>query len=168
MDPVISVQNKKILRKTRSLQWFLEPDRKPEVIFTLTIQWNFANAQSKRRHLCGFVAIRSDENWWADSMEWCETYGTQVARWAVVAVEVGGRWSDETAQFMHLLAKSRSECSCTDKKPLESGMAPTMGSIFGAYRCACVYSVSVSTVKRSRHRRGPPSKQEVLRDSRLF
>ena len=82
----------------------------------------------------------------------------KVSRWAVLAAEVGGRWSDETAQFMHLLAKSRSECSCIDEKPLESGMAPTMGIDLGVYRCACVYSVSASTVKRSRHRKGPPSK----------
>ena len=65
----------------------------------------------------------------------------KVARWAVLAAEVGGRWSDETAQFMHLLAKSRSECSCTDEKPLESGMAPTMVIDLGVCRCACVYSV---------------------------
>ena len=71
----------------------------------------------------------------------------KVSRWAVLAAEVGGRWSDETAQFMHLLAKSRSECSCIDEKPLESGMAPTMGIDLGVYRCACVYSVSASTVE---------------------
>ena len=34
-------------------------------------------------------------------------------------------------------------------------MAPTMGIDLGVYRCACVYSVSASTVKRSRHRRIP-------------
>ena len=58
-----------------------------------------------------------DENWWADSMEWYTYLRNiwnaltlscleKVARWAVFAAEVGGRWSDETAQFMHLLAKS--------------------------------------------------------------
>ena len=72
----------------------------------------------------------------------------------VLTAEVGEKWSDETAQFMHLLAKSKStECSCTDEKPHESGMAPAMGFDLGVYRCACVCSVSASTVKRSRHRR---------------
>ena len=34
MDPVVSVQNKKLLRKQRSLQKFLEPKTKPKVIYT--------------------------------------------------------------------------------------------------------------------------------------
>ena len=34
-------------------------------------------------------------------------------------------------------------------------MAPTMGIDLGVYRCACVYSVSASTVKRSRHGKIP-------------
>ena len=34
MDPVVSVQNKNSQETQRSLQKFLEPDRKPKVIYT--------------------------------------------------------------------------------------------------------------------------------------
>ena len=41
MDPSVSVQNKNFIGNQRSLQKFLEPDRKPKVIYT-TIPWNSA------------------------------------------------------------------------------------------------------------------------------
>ena len=34
MDPVVSVQNKNFLGSTKELQKFLEPIRKPKVIYT--------------------------------------------------------------------------------------------------------------------------------------
>ena len=82
--PVVSVQNKTSQQTQRSLQKFLEPDRKPEVIYTDNylefgkacedLSWNHctstphrsetkwycrkSSAQSKGRHLCCIIAIR--------------------------------------------------------------------------------------------------------------
>ena len=70
MDPVVSVQ--KETGNQRSLQKFLEPDRKPKVSYTdneslhvytsqIGDQWNCwkSSAQSKGRYLCCIVAIGS-------------------------------------------------------------------------------------------------------------
>ena len=100
MDPVVSAQNKKLLRKhERSLQKFLEPDRKPKVIFTDNslefgkacedLSWNHCTSAPHRSETDGTaeraarrvkegtsaVLLQSglNENWWADSME-CYTY----------------------------------------------------------------------------------------------
>ena len=85
MDPVVSVQNKTSKETQRSLQKFLEPDRNPKVIYTdNSLEFGTAcedlfrnhctstphrsetigiaeksSAQSKRRHLCRIVAIKS-------------------------------------------------------------------------------------------------------------
>ena len=100
MDPVASVQNKKLLRKhKRSLPKFLEPNRKPEVIYTDNSQefgkacedlsWNHCTSTPHRSETSGIaeralrrvkegtsavlLQPRLDEDWWADSME-CYTY----------------------------------------------------------------------------------------------
>ena len=83
-DPVVSVQTKTSKETQRSLQKFLEPKRKPKVIYADN-PWNFgkacedlswnhctstphrsetngiaeSNAQSERRYFCSIVAIRS-------------------------------------------------------------------------------------------------------------
>ena len=100
MDPSISVQKTKTSQETqRSLQKFLEPDRKPKVIYTdkslefgkacEDLSWNHGTSPAHRSETNGIaeravrrvkegtsaVLLRSglDEIWWADSME-CYTY----------------------------------------------------------------------------------------------
>ena len=96
MDPVVSVQNKKTSQETqRSLQKFLEPDRRPSVIYTDNflkfgtacedLSWNHCTSTSHRSEKNGIAerAVRRvkegtsavllqsglNESWWADSME---------------------------------------------------------------------------------------------------
>ena len=95
MDPVVSVQNKNYSGNTRSLQKFLEPNRKPNVIYTDNslefgkacedLSWNHCASTPHRSQTSGIAerAVRRvkegtsavllqsglDENWWADSME---------------------------------------------------------------------------------------------------
>ena len=96
----IRAKQKTSQENQRSLQNFLEPDRKPKVIYTdnslefrkscENLSWNHCTSTLHRSETNGIaeravhrvkesiLSIRSDENWWADSMEWCETYGTQL------------------------------------------------------------------------------------------
>ena len=95
MDPVISVKNKTSQETQRSLQKFLEPDRKPKVIYTDNslefgkacedLSWNHCTSTPHRSETNGIAerAVRRvkegtsavllqsglNENWWADSME---------------------------------------------------------------------------------------------------
>ena len=95
LDPVISVQNKTSQETQRSLQKFLEPDRKPKVIYTDNslefgkacedLSWNHCTSTPHRSETNGIAerAVRRvkegtsavllqsglNENWWADSME---------------------------------------------------------------------------------------------------
>ena len=96
MDSIISVQNKKLLRKTeKSFQKFFEPTRKPKVIDTDSslefgkaredLSWNHCTStphcaetngiaeRTVRRIKEGTSAVLLqsglDEKWWADSME---------------------------------------------------------------------------------------------------
>ena len=99
MDPVVSVRNKNFSGNTRSLQKFLESNRKPKVIYTdnslevgkacQDFSWNHCTSTPHRSETNGIVerAVRRnkegtsavllqsglDENWWADSME-CYCY----------------------------------------------------------------------------------------------
>ena len=99
MDPSVSVQNKNLTGTQRSLQKFLEPDRKPKVIHTHNslefgkacgnLSWNHCTSTPHRSETNGIAerAVRRakegtsavllqsglNENWWADSME-CYTY----------------------------------------------------------------------------------------------
>ena len=99
MDPGISVQNQNFTRNPRSLQKFLEPDRKPKVIYTDNslefgkaredLSWNHCTSTPHRSETNGIAerAVRRvkegtsavllqsglNESWWADSME-CYTY----------------------------------------------------------------------------------------------
>ena len=98
MDPVVSVQNKNSQEIQRSLQTFLEPDRKPKVIYTDNslesgkacedLSWNHCTSTPHRSETNGIAerAVRRvkegtfavllqpglDENWWADAVE-CKT-----------------------------------------------------------------------------------------------
>ena len=95
MDPVVSVQNKNFSGTQKSLQKFLEPDRKPEVICTDNslefgkacedLSWNHCTSTPHRSETNGVAerAVRRvkegtsavllqsglDEHWWAVSME---------------------------------------------------------------------------------------------------
>ena len=98
MDPVVSVQKKKTSQETqRSLQKFLEPERKPKVIYTDNslefgkacedLSWNHCTSTPHRSETNGIAerAVRRvkegtsavllqsglNESWWADSMECC-------------------------------------------------------------------------------------------------
>ena len=94
MDSVVSVQNKNFSGTQKSLQKFLEPDRKPEVIYTDNslefgkacedLSWNHCTSTPHRLETNGIVerSVRRvkegtsavllqsglDEKWWADSM----------------------------------------------------------------------------------------------------
>ena len=97
MDPGVSVQKTKTSQETqRSLQKFLEPERKPEVIYTDNslefgkacedLSWNHCTSTPHRSETDGIaeralrrvkegtsaVLLQSglNESWWADSMEW--------------------------------------------------------------------------------------------------
>ena len=96
MDPVVSVETQET---HRSLQKFLEPKRKPKVIYTDNslafgkvcedLSWNHCTSTSHRSETNGIaervvrrvkestsaVLLQSglNENWWADSME-CFSY----------------------------------------------------------------------------------------------
>ena len=97
MDPVVSVQNKNFSAETqRSLQKFLEPNWKPEVVYIDNslefgkacedLSWNHCTARlhhTDRRLMELLRALRRveegtsavllqsglDDKWWADSME---------------------------------------------------------------------------------------------------
>ena len=95
MDPVVSVQNKTSQETQRSLQKFLEPERKPKVIYTdhslefgkacEDLSWNHCTSTPHRSETNGIaeravrrvkegtsaVLLQSGliDNWWADSME---------------------------------------------------------------------------------------------------
>ena len=97
MDPLVSVQNKNFTG--RSLQKFLDPDRKPKVIYTDNsvefgkacedLAWNHCTSTPQRSETNGIAeeAVRRvkegtsavllqsglNKSWWADSME-CYTY----------------------------------------------------------------------------------------------
>ena len=97
MDPILSVQNENFSGK--SLQKFLEPTRKPKVIYTDNslefgksceeLSWNHCTSTPHRSETSGIAerAVRRikegtsavllqsglDEKWWADSME-CYCY----------------------------------------------------------------------------------------------
>ena len=99
MDPVVSVQNKTSQKTERSLQKFLEPNRKPEVLYTdnslefgkacADLSWNHCTSTPNRPETNGIAerAVRRvkegssavllqsglNESWWADSVE-CYTY----------------------------------------------------------------------------------------------
>ena len=99
MDPVVSVQNKNFSGNTKELQKFLEPGRKPKVIYTDNslefgkacehLSWNHCTSTPHRSETNGIaeramrrvkegtsaVPLQSglDENWLADSKE-CYTY----------------------------------------------------------------------------------------------
>ena len=100
IDPVISVQKQKLLKKTqKSLQKFLESNRKPKVIYTDNslefgkacedLSWNHCTSTAHRSETNGIaeravhrvkegtsaVLLQSglNESWRADSME-CHTY----------------------------------------------------------------------------------------------
>ena len=74
-------KNKTSQETQRSLQKFLEPERKPKVIYTNNylefgkacedLLWNTSIRLMvlRKEHLCCIVAIRSNESWWANSME---------------------------------------------------------------------------------------------------
>ena len=99
MDPGVSVQNKTSKETQRSLQKFLEPERKPKVIYTDNslefgkacedLSWNHCTSTPHRSETNGIAerAVRRvregasavllhsglNEHWWAESME-CYTY----------------------------------------------------------------------------------------------
>ena len=99
MDPGVSVQKQTSQETQRSLQKFLEPERKPKVIYTDSSfefgkvcedpSWNHCTSTSQRSETNGIAerAVRRvkegtsavllqsglNESWWADSME-CYTY----------------------------------------------------------------------------------------------
>ena len=99
MDPGISVQDLNFTETQRSLQKFLEPERKPKVIYTDNslefgkacedLSWNHCTSTPHRSETNGIAerAVRRvkkgtsavllqsglNESWWADSME-CYTY----------------------------------------------------------------------------------------------
>ena len=100
MDPGVSVQKKKTSQETRrSLQKFLEPERKPKVIYTDNslefgkacedLSWSHCTSTPHRSETNGLAerAVRRvkegtsavllqsglNESWWADSVE-CYTY----------------------------------------------------------------------------------------------
>ena len=99
MDPGVSVQKQNFTRNPRSLQKFLEPERKPKVIYTDNslefgkacedLSWNHCTSTPHRSETIGIAerAVRRvkegtsavllqsglNESWWADSME-CYTY----------------------------------------------------------------------------------------------
>ena len=102
MDPGVSVQNKTSQETQRSLQKFLEPERKPKVIYTDNslefgkacedLSWNHCTSTPHRSETFGVAerAVRRvkegtsavllqsglNESWWADSMKVtpiCET-----------------------------------------------------------------------------------------------
>ena len=99
MDPSVSCKTKTSQETQRSLQKFLEPDRKPKVIYTDNslefgkacedLSWNHCTSTPHRSETNGIAetAVRRvkegtsavllhsglNENWWADSME-CYTY----------------------------------------------------------------------------------------------
>ena len=99
MDPGVSVQNKTSQETQRSLQKFLEPERKPKVIYTDNslefgkacedLSWKHCTSTPHRSETNGLAerAVRRvkegtsavllqsglNESWWADSME-CYTY----------------------------------------------------------------------------------------------
>ena len=98
MDSILSVQKKTSQETHRSLRKFLEPNRKPKVIYTDNslefgkacedLSWNHCSSTPHRSETHGIAerAVRRvkegtfavllqsglDENWWADSME-CST-----------------------------------------------------------------------------------------------
>ena len=99
MDPVVCVQNEKLQETRRSLQKFLEPERKTKVIYTdNSLEFGKACEDLSRNH-CTSTPHRSEingiaqravrrvkegtsavllqsglnESWWADSIE-CYTY----------------------------------------------------------------------------------------------
>ena len=99
MDPVVSVQNKNFTGNTKELAKFLEPNRKPKVIYADNslefgkacedLSWNHCTSTPHRSETNGMAerAVRRvkegtsavllqsglNENWWADSMK-CYTY----------------------------------------------------------------------------------------------
>ena len=99
MDPSISVQNKNFTGNSKKIAKFLEPDRKPKVIYTDNslefgkacedLSWNHCTSTPHRSETNGIAerAVRRvkegtsavllqsglNESWWADSME-CYTY----------------------------------------------------------------------------------------------
>ena len=99
MDPGVSVLKQIFTRNQRSLQKFLEPERKPKVIYTDNslefrkacedLSWNHCTSTPHRSETNGIAerAVRRvkegtsavllqsglNESWWADSME-CYTY----------------------------------------------------------------------------------------------
>ena len=103
MDPVVSVQNKNFSGNRQELQKFLEPTRRPKVIYTDNslefgkpcedLSWNHCTSTPHRSETKGIAerAVRRvkegtfavllqsglDEKWWADSME-CYTYRRNV------------------------------------------------------------------------------------------
>ena len=97
MNPIISESNKKLLRKQKSLQKFLEPNRKPEIIYSGNslefgktcedLSWNHCTSTQHRfetnviaertarrvKEGASAVLLQSglDEKWLTDFMEWC-------------------------------------------------------------------------------------------------
>ena len=91
------------------------------------------------------------------------------ARLVVLAAEVGGRWSDETAQFLRALSKSKAASApALMKGRTQAAWFRRWGSIMA---CSAARAFAVSLLEqRSAPGTGgdPPSEQEVLRDSRFF
>ena len=79
------------------------------------------------------------------------------ARLVVLAAEVGGRWSVETAQFLTALAKARAE-----EVPLvlqgraEAAWVRRWERYLGVHGCPSLHSVAVGQASGLWHRRGGP------------
>ena len=93
-----------------------------------------------------------------------ELSGEGGARLVVLAAQVGGRWSDETAQFLRALSKSKAASApALLKGRTQAAWFRRWGSIMG---CSAARAFAVSLLEqRSAPGTGgdPPSEQEVLR-----
>ena len=82
---------------------------------------------------------------------------------------LGGRWSDETAQFLQVLAKSNAaNAPALMRSRSKAAWLRRWGSILA---CIAALAFTVSLLQQCSAPgtgRYPPSEQEVLRDSRLF
>ena len=80
------------------------------------------------------------------------------ARLVVLAAEVGGRWSVETAQFLTTLAKARAqEVLLVLQGRAESAWVETVERHFGVHCCPCFCQVTLGQAHCLWLRRGPLS-----------
>ena len=85
----------------------------------------------------------------------------------VLAAEVGGRWSQETVDFLNALAKVRAQESPQIFQGKQNRVGQTLERHFGLQLGQVVVGVLAGATASSRDRRRHPSEHEVVRDARF-